>query len=126
MSLKGKRKSRESSGARKFGKANRNRRGRAIAKGPEANLIRHQSDHRWPDKETLEKAGELAMKKQPRSRAKSKPMQLGFSLLDLCIDKASTHKLLLAASLKIKKVKRYPGYVLERVYNLKGRVIELI
>ena len=126
MSLKGTRKKRTSSGARKNSKTNRNRRGRAIAKGPEANFIRHQSGNRWPDPATLEKAGELAMKKQPRSRAKSKPMQLGFSLLDLCIDKASTHQLLLAASLKIKAVKRYPGHVLERVYNLKGRVIELI
>jgi hypothetical protein len=72
------------------------------------------------------KAHELAMKKHQRGRAKSKAMTLGFTMLDGLIDNPNLSRLLLAASLKIKKVRRYPGYVLERVYNLKGRKLEII
>jgi hypothetical protein len=89
-------------------------------------FIRHQAANRWPDEPTMIKAQELAVKKHQRGRAKTKPMDQGFTLLDMLIDNSNLPKLLLAASLKLKKVRRYPGYVLERTYNLKSRPIQII
>jgi hypothetical protein len=97
-----------------------------VADAAGLNFIRHQSDNRWPDAATQIKAQELAMKKHPRGRAQSKPMEQGFTLLDAIIDKPALDVLLTAASLKLKKVRRYPGYVLQRVYNLKNRPIQII
>jgi hypothetical protein len=96
------------------------------------NLIRHQAAHRWPSVRSLEKCWELAKdrKGSGRRRGPAKPIKPGndgFTLLDMLIDKGSTlDTLLTAASLQFKKVRRYPGYVLIRTYNLKDRPIEII
>lgn len=124
---------RTSSGARKEAALlhpNRNRRGRAIAKADQANFLRRQNKNRWPTVESLEKAYEMIKVKGTQRRpsaGKIRPAKVGFTLLDMVIDKGKSLDILLtAASLKMKKVRRYPGYVLIPTYNLKNRVIEII
>jgi hypothetical protein len=64
--------------------------------------------------------------------SKREPSRLGFPLLEALafhenpktVDAIAT--LLVAASLKVKRVKRHPGWVLQRTYNLKNRPIEII
>jgi hypothetical protein len=89
-------------------------------------FLRQQDNDRWPTEISKNKAWDMAKDKKPRSNRKSKPRQIGFCMLDLLIDKPNLEKLLVAASLKVKKVRRYPGWVLERTYNLKDRPIEII
>jgi len=127
MASKRKRKARAGSGIRK-NRAGKNcsRKGPAIADQAESNFLRHQAASRWPTDWSLDKMAEMAMDKKPRSRQKSKPMTLGFSVLDHLIDKPGLDKLLTAASLKIKRIRRYPGYVLMKTYNLKNRPIQII
>jgi hypothetical protein len=126
MSAKRGRKCRTSSGVRKNRTEKSGRKSPVVADQPALNFLRHQKEHRWPDQETEQKAQELAMKKHPRSRAKSKPMTQGFTMLDALMDNPALDVLLTAASLKLKRVRRYPGYVLQRVYNLKNRPIQII
>jgi hypothetical protein len=59
---------------------------------------------------------------------KIKPMKQGFTILDSLVGSCpkALETVLLAASLKLKRVRRYPGYVLIRTYNLKNRPIEII
>lgn len=127
MASKRTRSKRTSSGARK-NRAGKNcsRKGPAIADQAKGNFLRHQSGNRWPTEGTMIKAYELMKDRKTRSRSKSKPMEQGFTVLDHLIDKPYLAKLLVAASLKIKRVRRYPGYVLQRTYNLKNRPIEII
>jgi hypothetical protein len=62
-----------------------------------------------------------------KNRRGIRPMESGFTMLDALIDKGkAVHTLLTAASLKLKKVRRHPGYVLIRTYNLKNRPITII
>jgi hypothetical protein len=92
--------------------------------------MKAQGRDRWPTEKTMDDAWRLKNERQPRRKPQKavKPMQQGFTILD-CLIGSCPHaldKLLLAASLKIKKVRRYPGYVLQRTYNLKNRTIEII
>jgi len=128
MSSKRKRNSKSGSGVRK-NRAGKNcsRKGPAIEDQAGANFIRYQDLYRHPDAEQLVKAWELKNEKRPRRPKKPiKPMQTGFTMLDALIDSPALETVLLAASLKIKRVRRYPGYVLQRVYNLKNRPLEII
>lgn len=120
------RKKNTSSGVRKNRTEHSKRKSPVVADQPGLNFIRHQGANRWPDLETMIKAQELAMKKHVRGRAKVKPMTQGFTLLDSIIDSDSLETLLTASSLKLKKVRRYPGYVLIKTYNLKSRPIQII
>lgn len=88
-------------------------------------FIRRQSHDRWPEKTTEDIYAELNKKKQPRGRAKIKPPALGFALLE-SIPAAQLDKLLTAASFKLKRVKRYPGWILQRTYKLGNRPIQII
>ena len=128
------RKKRVSSGVRK-NRAGKNckRKGPAIMLPAVANFLKHQKGNRHADVATMEKAWELIKVKQVRNRAsvrnKIRPaLQTGTTLFDACMESnpAAVKTLLLAACLKVKRVKRYPGWYLERVYNLKNRVIEII
>lgn len=129
MGSKRKRKTSVGSGVRK-NRSGKNcaRKGPAIVDQAGANFIRYQSLYRHPDTKQLQKAWELKNEKRPRRKPGAiKPMQTGFTFFDAVIDKGKTlETLLLAASLKVKKVRRYPGYVLQRVYNLKDRPIQII
>lgn len=91
------------------------------------NFIRMQQFNRWPTQETEDKYFELNNAKKPRHRPANrvKPPQLGFPLLEQA-DGPALQRLLVAASLSVKKVKRWPGWVLQRTYNLKNRPIEII
>jgi hypothetical protein len=128
MTDKRDRKTRVSSGVRK------NRTNASGRKSPVVSdflgllFIRHQAENRWPDPKTEDKYAELNRAKRPRRKpGKIKPAGGGFTLLDMAIDKGrALDTLLTAASLKLKKVRRYPGYVLIHTYNLKNRPIDII
>jgi hypothetical protein len=126
------RKKRASSGARK-GRADRGtsrRNTTALADAAGYLFLKEQKRHRWPSAWSEDKYAELNKdKKRPGgARGKIKPMQTGFTLLDSLIGNCpkALETVLLAASLKLKRVRRYPGYVLIRTYNLKNRPIEII
>ena len=91
-------------------------------------FLKAQKRDRWPDQATEDKYAELNRAKRPRRKpGKVKPAQGGFTLLDAVIDKGKAlNTLLTAASLQLKRVRRYPGYVLIHTYNLKNRPIEII
>jgi hypothetical protein len=107
---------------------NSKRKSPVVADFPGLLFIRHQAEHRWPTQVSEDKYAEMNKdRKRHTSRGKIKPSKGGFTLLDAVIDKGrALETLLLAASLKLKKVRRYPGYVLIRTYNLKDRPIEII
>lgn len=115
-----------SSGVRKNRTEKSGRKSPVVADQPGLNFIRHQSENRWPSVETMAKAHELSLVKAQRSRQKTKPMSQGFTVLDMLIDNPLLDKLLTASSLKLKRVRRYPGYVLIKTYNLKSRPIQII
>ena len=93
-------------------------------------FLKAQKRDRWPDSRTEDKYAELNRAKQPRRKPGTsvKPMQQGFTMLDGLIDNRGRvlDILLTAASLQIKRVRRYPGYVLVKTYALKNRPIEII
>jgi len=126
---------RTSSGARK-GRADRGtsrRNTTAIADAAGYLFLKDQKRNRWPSAWSEDKYAELNKdKKRGTSRGSSikkiKPMNTGFTVLDSLIGNCpkALETVLLAASLKLKRVRRYPGYVLIRTYNLKNRPIEII
>lgn len=126
---KRKRKTSVGSGVRK-NRVDKNcsRKGPAIVDQAGANFIRYQGLYRHPDTEQLVKAWELKNEKRGGrpNRKNSKPTQSGFTLFDAVVDSRNLEKLMLAASLKIKRVRRWPGYVLIKTYNLKNRPLEII
>jgi hypothetical protein len=135
MSDKATRKKNVSSGARKAraGRGMSRRNTTAIADAAGYLFLKDQKRHRWPESATEDKYASLNKdKKRGTSRGASikkiKPMKQGFTLLDCLIGTCpkALDTVLLAASLKLKRVRRYPGYVLIRTYNLKNRPIEII
>ncbi|MBW2646919.1 MAG: hypothetical protein JRE23_12250 [Deltaproteobacteria bacterium] len=124
-----------SSGARK-GRADRgtSRRNTTALADPAGYLfLKDQKRHRWPTAWSEDKYAELNKdKKRGTSRGSSikkiKPMKQGFTILDALVGSCpkALETVLLAASLKLKRVRRYPGYVLIKTYNLKSRPIEII
>jgi hypothetical protein len=122
-----------SSGVRKNRPANAKRKSPVVSDFPGLNFIRHQKENRWPSNDTMIKAYELSIDRKGGTRRgasikKIKPMNSGFTMLDCLIGSCpkALETVLLAASLKLKRVRRYPGYVLIRTYNLKNRAIEII
>lgn len=119
--------------ARRVGK-NFNRRTRLPAgDGAGYDFIKTQAGLRWPDENTRARAQSFALGKEKEPTGKKKkratrPMPSGFPLIENLMGTCpgALHKLLVASSLQIKKVRRYPGYVLSRTYNLKDRPIEII
>jgi hypothetical protein len=133
MSDKSTRKKNVSSGARK-GRADRGtsrRNTTAIADAAGYLFLKDQKRNRWPSQDTMEKAHELAIDKKANRRGKpgkARPADVGFPLLDTLVGTCpkALDTILTAASLKLKRVRRYPGWILQRVYNLKDRPIQLI
>lgn len=87
--------------------------------------------NRWPTEAALVKCHELNMVKVSRRQARKgiKPAHdTGFMILESLLGNcpATLDKLLVAASLEIKKVRRYPGMILSRTYNLKNRPIVIL
>jgi hypothetical protein len=125
----------DSSGARKAralrGQARRNT--TALADPVGYLFLKDQKRNRWPTAASEDKYASLNKdKKRGTSRGESikkiKPMTQGFTLLDCLVGTCpkALETVLLAASLKLKRIRRYPGYVLIRTYNLKNRPIEII
>lgn len=91
------------------------------------NTVSFLDNHRWPTQESEQMYFELNIdKKQRNAPAKRiKPPAMPFALLE-SIDPKTLDKLLTAASFKLKRVKRFPGWVLQRTYNLKNRPVQFI
>jgi len=110
------------------------RRKPATANKAHADFLKIQARDRFPSAFSGDIYFEMSKdrKNRPTRSNKPRPSPLGMPLLEslafhtnpACVK--NTAKLLLAASLKIKRVKRHPGWFLERVYNLKDRPIEVI
>ena len=135
MGSKRQRSHKTSSGARKA-RANKGingkRRSPAPANEQTMEFIRHQNLNRWPTEESLQKQWELEQDKQASRPpvGRIKPADLGFPLLEQAVSteqkELSIKKLLVAAALKLKRVKRHPGWVLQRTYNLGKRPLEFV
>ena len=94
---------------------------------PADEQVRRGHLRRWPDKDTedLYFALNTAKKQRGAPAKRIKPPAMEFPLMESLSDE-TRKKILLASSLEVKKVKRHPGWVLSRVYNLKNRPIEFI
>lgn len=80
----------------------------------------------WPSKEQEQAYFEMNAKNHPAARGGGiKPPVFEFALME-SIPANQLDKLLTASSLTVKRVKRYPGWILQRTYNLKNRPIEII
>ena len=82
----------------------------------------------WPTKEQEQLYFELNQAKdKPRGPGRKgiKQPDFPFAMLE-SIPAAQLDKLLTAASFQLKRVKRFPGWILVRTYNLKNRPIEFI
>jgi len=90
--------------------------------------VRREASRRWPTKEQEQKYFELnTAKDKPRGPGRSKIKQPDFPFLLLeSIDPATLDKLLTASCLRLKKVARYPNWILQHTYNLKSRPIQII
>ena len=141
MSLKGKRKTRLGSTAAASARTAANkerkstgtgRKGALVAKRDHLDYMKAMKHNRWPTQHSLHLYGELNMIKRPRQQRRKgiKPGQSndGFMILETLIGNCpkTLDKLLTAASLKIKRVRRYPGIILTRTYNLKNRPITIL
>lgn len=98
---------------------------RAIANRAGFEQIQNECSRRFPSKESEETYAALNMVKQPRGRrggkGQKKP-EFFFPLLE-SLPTDQIRKVLLCSSLELKAVKRYPGWILSRTYNLKNRVL---
>jgi hypothetical protein len=139
MAAKRKRKMRSGSGVK------RERVVRAVSRGREPNFNsrkRPVQDHagvaylrfrdrtpRFPDEDQLRKYHELNIDKKHVSHGKRKaPPDLRFNFMEAAALNSAkeVNRLLVAASLKIKRVRRFPGWVLQRTYNHGKRPITII
>ena len=92
------------------------------------NFIRHQAENRHPTAESVQLYFELnndKTKKDPRPANRIKPPRFEFALLE-SIKPDVLDKMLTAARMKVKRVKRYPGWILQQTYNLKNRPLQFI
>ena len=117
-----------SSGKRKLARADKNcaRSGKAKMNLAGEEQVRNEANRRWPTKETEQKYFELNIKKAQaanRPAKRIKPPVLGFALLE-SLSYATLDRILTCSSLKLKRVKRYPGWILQSVYSLKNRPID--
>ena len=91
-------------------------------------FIRHQAGSRWPSQVSEQLYFDLnndRTKKDPRPANRIKPPKHELPLLE-SIKADTLDKLLTAASLKVKRVKRYPGWILQSTYNLGRRPLQFI
>ena len=142
MSLKGKRKTRLGSAAAASARTAANkerkstgtgRKGALVAKREHFDYVVSMKHNRWPTQYSEQLYHELNLVKRPRQQRRKgiKPGQQGndgFMILETLIGNCpkTLDKLLTAASLKIKRVRRYPGMILTRTYNLKNRPITIL
>jgi hypothetical protein len=87
--------------------------------------VRKETARRWPDQATEQKYFELNIDKKQRNRpaTRKKQLDLFFPLLE-SVRPDVLARILLCSSLEVKKVRRYPGWILSRTYNLKNRPID--
>lgn len=130
---KKKRASKTSSGARKaragrYDHGNGPSRKAPIADHETAAFLKAQSRDRWPTEETKVQYYTLNLAKEKRGPSRKRPSPLGLPLMEQAMGHGTKEiaRLLTAASLKMKRVRRHPGWILVRTYNLKTRPIEIV
>ena len=132
---KGKRTRRTSSGARKLRALRTLGHNVVRSRVPVVDVVgqaflKAQKRDRWPTEAQMIKMHELTLVKRPRANLnkKIKPMNTGFLLLDGLIGTCPKvlNTVLMAASLKLKRVHRYPGWILQQTYNLHNRPLTFI
>jgi len=103
---------------------------RSLGKKDSMNLageeqVKHEANRRWPSKESEEMYATLNMDKKQRGRPadRVKKPDFFFPLLESLPIKQIKH-VLLCASLELKSVRRYPGWILSQTYNHKNRTID--
>lgn len=120
----------ESSGARKrrSDKGISKKRGKPAGDVVGERFIREQANDRWPGSRQMDLYFELntSKEKRPSPTRRVKAPVFAFALMESVNDRKALDKLLIAASLKVKKVRRYPGWILQQTYNLKNRPIQII
>jgi hypothetical protein len=108
---------------------NRKRREAVHVDAAISDFVRKQANRRWPESWQEEKYAEMnADKHANRGRAggkRIKPREVTWPLIHE-LAPALLDKLLTAASFKLKRVRRDPGFVLIRQWNLKNRPLEFI
>jgi len=128
--MKRKRSKKESSGARKVraDKGISKRRGKVV----EGDIGYIKNPNRWPSEDQLVKYAEMNQEKKPRGGSRrKKPMDVFFPLLEQAVGDNQPHKaktvgyLLTCAALKVARVRRYPGWITQRTYDLKNQVLDL-
>ena len=106
------------------------RHGRAILRVSEDEQVRYEHLRRWPTQyqeqvyADMNRARGRAGRRRPGAK-RIKPRQTTFPLLHE-IKADVLDKLLTASSLKLKQVRRDPGFVLIRQYHLKNRPLVFI
>lgn len=87
---------------------------------------------KWPEDWQLDLYHDLnnskfntGRRRDPEIKVRVKPPVFPFALLE-SVEPHTLDKLLTAASIAVKKVKRYPGWILQNTYNLKSRPIQII
>lgn len=130
MATKRKRKKKISSGARKMHAGeNRPRREPVSIDLAGEDSVKHQAARRWPEAWQEDKYFELNNENftplDSNKKPRIKPPKFQFAMLE-SLDIQTLDKLLTAASLRLKGVSRFPGWILQRTYNLKNRPIEII
>ena len=131
MAEKRGRKAKTSSGNRRNHEGeNRLRREAVHVNAAISDFVRKQANRRWPTKEQVETYFKMNTDKRANrgragGRARIAPREVTFPLLHE-INAKVLNTILVAASLKIKKVRRDPGFVLTRTYNLKNRPVVFI
>lgn len=91
-------------------------------------FVRTQHLSRWPDEyqeDMYFKMNNNKKKESNPAQGRIKPPVREFALMESLSLKV-IDKLLTAACFQIKRVKRFPGWILIRTYNMKKRVIQFI
>ena len=90
-------------------------------------MVTHMQADRWPTSNQEDVYHQLNSGRNSKSRPGSRimPRVMEFPLIE-SVKFEVIDKLLTAASLRLQRVKRYPGWYIQTVYNLKDRPIQII
>lgn len=123
----------QSSGVRKKNnERNMPRRGKATGNAAHADFLKIQPRDRHPGQAERDKAFEMLKDRPTSGPVKKSPSPLPMPLLESLAFHTNpntvkaTARLLIAACLKVKNTRRHPGWVLQRTYNMKNRVVEIV
>lgn len=126
------RKSRVGSGIRKqLAGQNPGRRAPAWTDMAGQSFVRHEHEYRWPTEDQMNRCvRDFKEITHGKPRDGIKPSRMSFKLFDLAIGtetkNKSMAKLLLCAAMKVKRIKRHPGYRIMKTHSLGNRVLSMV